>query len=85
MLAALPYLEGSLLQFAPSGDAVTISLPQAGVDNLWLKPLDGSPAKQLTRFAEGSIFSYDWTTDGKSLVLSRGKVTSDAILLTDFH
>jgi TolB protein len=84
-LAALPYLDGGLLQFTPSGDAVTINVPQAGVDNLWLKPLDGSPAKQLTRFTDGTIFAYDWTPDGKSLVLSRGKVTSDAILLTDFH
>ncbi|HEU5180850.1 MAG TPA: protein kinase [Candidatus Polarisedimenticolia bacterium] len=84
-LAALPYLEGGQIRFAPGGNAVTINIPRAGVDNIWLKPLDGSPPKQLTRFTDGNIFSYDWTPDGKSLVLSRGKVTSDVILLSDFH
>ena len=84
-LLMLPYSDGNLLSFAPSGDAVTMLVPQAGVDNLWIQPLDGSAARQLTHFTEGRIFSYDWTPDGKNLILSRGKVTSDVILLSDFH
>ena len=53
-------------------------------DNLFLLPLKGGEPRQLTRFREGAIFSYAWTPDGK-IVLSRGEVKTDAVLITDWR
>jgi serine/threonine protein kinase/Tol biopolymer transport system component len=71
--------------WAPSGDALTYVLEKDGVDNIWSQPLSGGPPRQLTRFTSLKIFSYDWTPDGKLLVLARGKIVSDAVILTGFH
>jgi Tol biopolymer transport system component len=55
---------------------------KAGIENLWVQPIDGGPAKQLTNFNESKIFSFDWSPDG-SLVTSRGVITSDVVLISD--
>ncbi len=57
----------------------------AGVSNLWIQPLDGGPARQITDFKEGVIFSYDWSADGKRIYLSRGSETRDVVLIRDFR
>jgi hypothetical protein len=54
------------------------------VDNIWLKPFDGSkPAQPITHFKNGTILSFDWSHDGKSLAVVRQDATSDVILLRD--
>jgi len=45
--------------------------------------LDGRPAKQMTNFATGLIFNFTWSYDGKQLVLARGTVNSDVILISN--
>ncbi|MGZ7042750.1 MAG: TolB family protein, partial [Thermoanaerobaculia bacterium] len=56
-----------------------------GVSNIWLQPLDGGDARQLTRFEDGQIFYFDWTADGRDLVASRGEVTSNVVLIEGFR
>jgi hypothetical protein len=31
------------------------------------------------------IFDFNWTADGKQLLLSRGEITSDVVLLTNLR
>jgi serine/threonine protein kinase/Tol biopolymer transport system component len=51
--------------------------------NIWVQPLDGSPARQLTRFTDGRIIpSFAWTRDGKRLAVARATVTNDIVLFT---
>lgn len=54
-----------------------------GVDNLYLQPLDGGAARQLTNFTSLKIYSYQWSPDGKKLALVRGDSPSDLILIKD--
>ncbi|HUQ31686.1 MAG TPA: protein kinase [Pyrinomonadaceae bacterium] len=54
-----------------------------GTMNLWLLPLDGSSPRQLTNFNSETIFWYDWSTDGKTLALSRGSITKDVVLMSE--
>jgi Tol biopolymer transport system component len=54
----------------------------AGVENVWIQPIAGGPAKQLTHFVDSRILSFDWSAAG-DLVVSRGLVTSDVVLITD--
>src|SRR5690348_16226234 len=37
------------------GKSVVYPVRVNGVDNVWLKPLDGSPGRQLTEFSTGQI------------------------------
>jgi Tol biopolymer transport system component len=56
-----------------------------GVSNIWLQPLDGGAARQLTRFEDGQIFYFDWSNDGRDLVAARGEVTSNVVLIDGFR
>jgi Tol biopolymer transport system component len=81
----IPFPEGLTIRWTPTGDGLTYSRETDGVSNIWKQPLDGTPPKPITDFKTGQIFSYDWSPDGKQLILSRGQVTSDVILITDFR
>ena len=41
--------------------------------------------KQLTDFKPDGVFARDLSRDGKTMALSRGVVTSDVILISDFR
>ena len=83
-MAVLDIPSGNL-QWAPDGRAIVYSEEKDGVSNLWSKPLDGAPARQMTRFREDEIRSFAWSRDGKQLALSRGRSSSDVVLITDFR
>ena len=72
------------LRWTPDGRALTFIDTTGGVSNIWSLPLDGSPPKQLTDFKTDQIFWFDFSRDGQ-LALSRGKQTSDVILIRDFR
>jgi serine/threonine protein kinase len=74
---------GSQLQFTVDGSALSYAADNAGVAQVWNQPLDGSPPKQLTQFHSEGIFAFAWSKDGKQLVLSRGVVNSDAVLIEE--
>jgi eukaryotic-like serine/threonine-protein kinase len=56
---------------------------KSGVSNIWMQPVEGGAAKQLTQFQTDNIFSYAWSRDGKQLLASRGNETTDVILFRD--
>jgi tricorn protease-like protein len=64
---------------------VTLYDSRTGTPNLWAVPLDGSPMKQLTDFKPDGIFNRQLSFDGKSMAMSRGLITSDVILISDFR
>jgi Tol biopolymer transport system component/DNA-binding winged helix-turn-helix (wHTH) protein len=73
------------IRWTPNDRALSYVDTRAGVSNLWSQPLDGSPAKQLTRFRSSLIFFFDWSRDGKQFACSRGAWTSDIVLIKDFR
>ncbi len=68
-------------RWSADGKDLTILSSRSGVQNLWRQPLDGSPAVALTDFRAGRIFNYQWTVDGKQLMISRGSINNDLILV----
>jgi len=49
--------------------------------NVWLQPLDGSPASQLTHFTDGRLIAdYAWSHDGQRLAISRVEARNDIVL-----
>ncbi len=67
------------------GRAITYILNRGGVSNSWSQPLDGGAPKQLTDFKTDRIFAFDWSRDGKQLLLARGNITNDVVLIRDFR
>jgi Tol biopolymer transport system component len=71
-----------LIRWSADSKSVTYIDRRGGFDNVWLQPIDGSPAKQLTDFKDSRIFSFDWSRDGR-LLASRGVETNDVVLISD--
>ena len=69
------------IQWTPDGRALTFIVNRDGVSNIWLQPLDGSPAKQLTNFTSETIFRFAWSPDGKRFVAERGTEIGDIVLI----
>jgi hypothetical protein len=72
-------------RWTPDGRAVAYVDTKNGVSNIVAQLLDGGAAKQLTDFKADRIFWFDFSRDGRQLVLSRGTQTSDVILIRDFR
>jgi Tol biopolymer transport system component/DNA-binding winged helix-turn-helix (wHTH) protein len=69
------------IRWTPDGRALSFVDNRDGVSNIWLQPLDGSPAKQLTNFTSETIFRFAWSPDGKMIVAERGTETGDIVLI----
>jgi len=72
------------LRWTVDGRALVYGATRNGVTNLWAQPIDGSAPKQLTNFASERIFTFDFSRDGKQIALSRGTMTSDVVLISNF-
>lgn len=72
----------SQLGWSPTGDAITCLGQENGVWNVWNQPIDGAPAKRLTSFVSGQIYSFDWSKDGR-LAFSHGVSTTDVVIVRD--
>ena len=71
----------------PDGKSLVVADSRTGTSNLWSLPLDGGPMKQLTDFKPDYVFNADWQLSGggKLAAMSRGTITSDVILISDFR
>jgi Tol biopolymer transport system component len=78
-LDPLPYV-----RWSPDGLSLTYPAARNGVYNVWMQPLGGGDVKQVTDFkAEGKL-QFDWSRDGKQLVLLRRLWTADLALVKNF-
>jgi serine/threonine protein kinase/dipeptidyl aminopeptidase/acylaminoacyl peptidase len=70
--------------FSPDGKSIAFVIEEAGVDNIWMQPVDGSKGRKLTNFNDSeSIQDFRWSPDGKTLALLRFSSVSDVVLLRD--
>jgi eukaryotic-like serine/threonine-protein kinase len=71
------------LEWTPDGRSILYVDARSGVSNIWSQPIDGSPPRQLTNFKSDLIFAFDQSNDGKQMVLSRGSISNDVVLIAD--
>jgi len=71
------------IAWAPDGKSLTLLSSRSGLPNLWNQPIDGSAAKPITDFKTGQIFNFAWSADGKNILLARGAINNDLILIRD--
>lgn len=58
---------------------------QGGVANVWMQSIEGGEPRQITFFDAGTINAFDWSHDGKRLVVARVDGTSDAVMIRNFR
>ncbi len=72
-------------KFSPDEKSMQFLLARDGATNVWAQPFDGKPMYRMTDFPAGDSFGFDWSPDGKVMVMSRGTQRSDVVLMTNFH
>ena len=73
------------MRWSPQGKALQYLVTQNGATNIWEQPLTGGEPMQLTRYGSGLIFGFNWSGDGKQLLLARGGIARDVVLLSKFR
>jgi len=73
------------LRWSPDGKSLQYLMTRDAGKNIWEQPLAGGEPRQVTHFTSGEIFGFDWSRDGKQLLLARGDLSSDVILLSNFR
>ena len=63
------------------GSTVSFVRDENGTANLYLQPVAGGVAKQLTSFNDGSIADYAWSHDGRRAVLAHKVDSVDVVLI----
>ena len=53
--------------------------------NVWLQPIDGSAGRPVTHFDDEYILNFDVVPGGKELLLVRGVLSRDAVLIKNFR
>lgn len=71
-------------RFSP--DSQTIDYISAETDGTQIvrQKFDGSEPVPIYTFADGRIFNFAWSKDGKQIAISRGQQSRDAVLLSEF-
>jgi Tol biopolymer transport system component len=91
-IAVIPMQSGAVKLFdsvppsgtwSPDGKALLYIETRDGVANIMRQPVAGGPPAALTRFTVYQIFGYAVSPDQKRLAIVRGRVTSDAVLVSD--
>jgi Tol biopolymer transport system component len=73
---------GGGLQFTPDGTALAFIDGPTGA-NVWVQPLQGGEARQLTQFTDGRrLLGFAWSSDGRRLAMSRSSANSDIVLFS---
>lgn len=73
------------LRWIDEGRAITYVLTSNGVSNIWRQPVTDEQPKQVTNFRADHIFWFDWSRDGKQLIVAHGSITSDVVLISNFQ
>lgn len=77
----------SRLRWSPDGKGLQFSMDilASTATNLWEQSLAGGQPKRMTNFISGRIFDFDWSTDGTRLLMIRGDLNGDVVLVRNFR
>ena len=70
------------LHWAPDGKGLQYLLTRKGATNVWEQKLSGGDPHPVTNFTEGQLFDFSWTRDGKNLLIAKGEITQDVVMIS---
>jgi Tol biopolymer transport system component len=71
------------VHWSADGHSILYIKTDGGVSNLWGQPVAGGPPTQVTHFNDETIGGFSLSPDGKWLLMSRGRSSSDVVLIRD--
>jgi Tol biopolymer transport system component len=74
-----------LVRWALDGLSLLYTNNEGSVGNVWSQPVAGGTPKQVTNFNSEVIGDFDLSRDGKRLVMSRGTIKADVVLIRDLR
>jgi Tol biopolymer transport system component len=78
-----PMVSARLVRWMPNGAGLAYLDNRRGISNIWGQPLNGNQPTQLTDFKTDQIASFDWSIDGRHLVVVRRAEARDAVLIEE--
>lgn len=78
-------LNNTALKWTPDGKALLYANTTDGVGNIWMQPIGGGPARQVTDFNADGIFCFDVSPDGRNLFYARGGWKHDVVLIKNLR
>jgi eukaryotic-like serine/threonine-protein kinase len=78
----VPTITGRTFRWTPDGKAITYLKHDGRQENIVIQPLAGGASTPLTNFTEGSIANYEWSLDGRRIVLTHYLQMRDVVLLS---
>ena len=73
----------SAIGWLPDNRSMAVLDNRTGTANLWSMPVLGEgPEKQLTHFTSGRLYNFCYSSNGKTVAMSRGSRQSDVVLFT---
>ncbi len=81
---------GQKLAWTRDGRAILYLVSKEGASSLWAQPVSAPGAapkspKQVMNFGADTIWGYALSPDGKQMVISRGRMVTDAVLISHFQ
>ena len=67
-------------KWSPDGESLQFLLLRDGLINIWRQPVNGGAPEPTTHFENGRIADFDWSPDGKHLLVARGSSRFDVVL-----
>lgn len=79
-----PALFNSGVSWTPDGQNLVYPVVRKKVSNLWVQPVNGGAARQLTGFATQGVWNFAFSRDGLRLYVVRVYQANDALLIRNF-
>ena len=73
----------SSIIWTPDGRALLYASTLNNVSNIWRQPIDGTKPTMVTDFKDSVISSFDISPDGKHMIVGRGVLIRNAVLLSE--
>lgn len=73
----------SIARFSPDGKAIDYISSVNRTATILRQPLDGGEPQEIVAVPNERIFNFAWSSDGNSIVVSRGQESRDAVVLSD--
>ena len=71
-----------VVRWGPDGRVLAFIDAVEGSPNIWLQPLDDTPAKPLTHLENARIATFDWSRDGSRLAWTTVTEVRDVVMVT---
>jgi TolB protein len=71
--------------WTPDDKGITLVVSPGELQNLWLQPIAGGEAKQMTNFGIPGVARRQYSRDGKRIALVRAEGIGNAIMISDFR